>query len=199
MMAATASELINFFWHCQVAVKLIDELPDTTVTRAHASRAVRMATLCTAGRNGVEYGSDKAREMQQARRRHWELCELNKEHVIPVRLVHKLVLEELRATRECAQSAACVQSDQYAQGLTPEATALFQKYPRAWQAARIIREWTLLAWITREEHQELGKAGLGDRMPKTWRPGQDKFARYTECKIALNPIGASTHAAMSWA
>ena len=188
-MGTTAAEATNFFWHCHVAVKLIDELPETTATKGHALRAVRMATLCAAGSNGVQYASDKARMKREAHGKPWGKCGLIKEHVIPASLVRTLVLEELKATRDPELVAfSLVDSNENANWLTPEVIAQFRQYPRAWQAAKIIRDWTLLAWVTDHEHKELDGRGLGERMPTGWAPGQDRFARYTNCNIAVSRI-----------
>lgn len=208
-MAARPSELTNFFWHCRVAVKLIDELPDTTVTRSHAARAVRMATLCAAGRDGVEFASTAAMAVKQgAGNRKWWECQLHREHVIPVANVHKYVLQDLRASCGSGQSRnSLVESDKDndMQWLPPAIIALFRDNPRAWQAARIIRYWTELCWVTPGEHEEFGRRKLGDRMPKDWRPGMDRFARYKHCKIdvvpiphgLLTPLDSGTHASMT--
>lgn len=197
METARPAEALNFFWHCRVAVKLIDELQDTTVTKAHALHAVRMATLCAAGRNGVQYASEGARMIKGDQTKHWEKFGLVKEHAIPVRLVRTLVLNDLRATSDGAQAAVpLVLSEQDMQGLTPKVIALFRQHPRAWQAARIIREWTLLAWITKDEDARFddkarhGGISLRDRMPTGWTHDQDRFARYNSCGIVVSPISA---------
>lgn len=188
-MGTTAAETTNFFWHCQVAVKLIDELPDTTASKGHALRAVRMATLCAAGKNGVQYASDKARTKREAQGKPWGTSGLIKEHVIPANLVRTLVLDELRATRDQEPVAFSLDdSNKNANWLTPEVIEHFRQHPRAWQAAQVIRDWTLLAWITHEEHRELERKGLGECMPANWTPEQHRFARYTACNIAVSRI-----------
>lgn len=182
-MKPSASEAVNFFWYCRVAAMLIDELPDTTVTKAMALRSVRMATLCAAGRNGILYASVGAREEANGRPLH--SCGLVREHAIPVNLVRTLVLDELRATRGMPLPS---ELDGDTQGLPPEVLALFQDQPRAWQVARIIRKWTSIAWVTEDEHTKLEKSGLGDSMPAGWTYDMDPFQRYEKCGIKVTPL-----------
>lgn len=194
-MTATATENINFFWHCLVAANVIDELPKNTATTSHSLRAVRMATVCCTGKNGVQYASEDARKRREAQGGHWEQCGLVKEHVVPVSLVHALVQSELVATCGSADTPRPhVLSDQNTQGLTPEVIALFQKHPRAWLVGRIVRQWTLLAWITELENKRFddktlhGGISIRKCMPKGWTEEQDRFTRYTDCDIALSRI-----------
>jgi hypothetical protein len=193
-MRANPSEITNFFWHCLVAARMTDEFKDTTVTKSYRLHAVRKATDCWAGRNGVQYASDAA-IAENARSGHWEGCGLTKEHVIPVSVVRKLVHEGL--TAPIASEGAVeplILSDDETQGLTPEVVALFHQHPRAWVVARIIRNWTLHAWITVKEDERFDDKSKHDgisirqRMPKGWKIGQDRFARYHACGIKVSPI-----------
>jgi len=56
--------------------------------------------------------------------------------------------------------------------------------PTKFQVAEVVYEWTVLATVTREQHQLLRARGLNDRMPSGW-DGVDKFARYKTCSIQL--------------
>lgn len=179
-MHATPTEITNFFWHCQVAARMTDEFEDTTVTKSYRLRAVRMATDCWAGRNGVQYASDKARAQRDSRGKPWEQCGLIKEHVIPVGVVRRLVHKELRDTIVSAGTVEpLILSGLETQGLTPKVVDLFQKHPRAWMVARIIRNGTLHAWITEKEDEKFDDKALHDgisirqRMPKGWNSGLD--------------------------
>jgi hypothetical protein len=194
-MTATSTEVTNFFWHCLVAAKVIDEFPENAATKAHALHAVRMATLCAAGKNGVQYASAEARIAKQEKGERWDQCGLIKEHIVPVSLVRTLVHSELKATRDNAQTASPLAlSDQDIQGFTPAVIVLFQRNPRAWQVARIIREWTLLAWITEQENGRFddklrhGGISIRKRMPKGWNEKQSRFARYAACEIVLSQV-----------
>lgn len=189
----SASEALNFYWHCVIAAKLIDELAPSTVAKSHALRAVRMATLCVTGRNGVQYASDEAIRIKSSEGKRWEDCGLIKEHTFPVSLVYKRVYAELQANRE-APKGTCGPSEHEGLGLTPETIALFQTSPRAWQVALIIREWTHVAWITKEEDDRFDDKSRHDgisirkRMPKKWTEDQSRFARYDACEIPVSRI-----------
>jgi hypothetical protein len=193
-MRATATEISNFFWHCVVAARMADEFPDTTVTRAYFSHAVRKATDCWAGRNGVRYASDAAIAKKSVRGERWDRCGLIKEHVVPVGVVHKIVDAELKATITRGATEPLTLSEAETQGLTAEVVALFQRHPRAWVVARIVREWTLHAWITEDEEKEFDNRERHDgisirkRMPKGWEINQDRFARYDACGIKVSEV-----------
>lgn len=194
-MTATASEVKNFFWHCLVAAKLMDEVTENTVTKAHVLHAVRMATLCAVGRNGVQYASDEARVIKESNNKHWEQCNLIKEHIVPVSVVRARVYSELKRSRNGNDDPVPITlSDSDTQGLTLEVIGEFQKNPRAWEVARIIREWTLLAWITKNDEAKFddkkrhGGISIRKVMPTGWTEEQDKFARYVACGIVLSPI-----------
>jgi len=152
-----------------------------------------MATLCATGRNGVQYASDEAIRVKNSEGKHWEECGLIKEHALPVSLVCKRVYAELKANRQ-APIGTCGPCEDGGLALTPEAIALFQANPRAWQVALIIREWTHIAWITKEEDGRFddrsrhGGISIRNRMPKDWTEGRSKFARYDACEIPVSRI-----------
>lgn len=189
----TQLEIEQFFWNCQVAAKLLDEVPRNTATRACVLYAVRKASVCYAGRNGVRYASSAAKAKQASMGTHWEKSGLVREHVVPVSLIRERVVRELDITRTDTGPARGALSEEDVHGLTPDAVRLFEGHPRAWQVGRIIRDWTLLAWITREEERVFdekarhGGISLRKRMPIGWS-GDDRFARYTSCGIELLPI-----------
>ena len=193
-MKTTPTETTNFFWHCLMAAKVMDELPENTATKSHAVHAVRMATLCAAGKDGVQYASGAALKIREAQGTHWEQCGLIKEHVVPVSLVRQRVHSELKAAGDQATPSPLVLSVEDTQGLSPEVILLFQRHPRAWTVARIIREWTHLAWITKVEDERFddkarhGGISLRKRMPKGWTEGMGRLARYDACEIVLSPI-----------
>lgn len=192
---ATAAEITNFFWHCLVAARLMYEFEDTTVTRSHFANAVRKATVCWIGRNGVRYASQPALARKNALGEHWERCGLVKEHAVPVAIAQAEVRKELKArfsSENPAESPAELPHE--VQGLTPEVVQLFQQNPRAWAVAQVIREWTLLAWITKEEDEKFdekdrhGGISIRKRMPKDWNRNQSRFARYDACDITVSEI-----------
>lgn len=186
-------EIEQFFWNCQVAAKLVDEVPANTATRACVLYAVRKASVCFAGRNGVQYASAAASEKQAADGKRWDKSGLVREHIVPVSLIRQRVVQELESTRGNAAPGPVVLSEEDRAGLTPDAIKLFEAHPRAWQVARIVREWTLLAYITREEERAFDDksrhsgVSLRKRMPIGWC-GTDRFARYRSCGIELQPI-----------
>jgi len=187
------SEALNFYWHCVIAAKLIDELPPGTATRAHILRAVRMATICATGRNGVQYASDEAIRIKSSEGKRWEDCGLIKEHAFPVSLVCQRVYAQLKTNKESPEGAFG-SSENEGLGLPPETVALFQTSPRAWQVALVIREWTHVAWITKEEEGRFddksrhGGISIRSRMPKNWTEGQSRLARYDACEIPVSRI-----------
>jgi len=192
-MTATPTENTNFFWHCLVAAKLIDELPSNAATSSHSLRAVRMATVCAAGRNGVQFASHAARERQESTAKHWDQCGLIKEHVVPVSLIHALVQGALKSTRAVDPAKAAGIPDEDLGGLTAGVVDLFRKHPRAWLVAKIVQDWTLLAWITESENERFDdktRHGMSLRksMPQGWTEDQDRFARYNACEIAVSKI-----------
>lgn len=155
--------------------------------------AVRKATVCFAGRNGVQYASAAAQAKQAEGGKHWEKSGLVREHIVPVSLIREQVVRELETTRAENAPSSITLSDPDRDGLTANAVALFEANPRAWQVAKIVRDWTLLAYITREEERlfddKVRHAGvsLRKRMPIGWC-GTDRFARYRSCGIELAPI-----------
>ena len=194
-MATSATEVSNFFWHCLVVAKLTDEVKQTPAIKSHVARAVRMATLCTAGRNGVLYASASAREEKDLQGKRWDQCGFIKEHVVPVSQIIARVRNQLEVTRDGLQAGLLAElSGEDVQGLTPDVINLFQQHPRALQVARIVHKWTLLAWITEQENKLFddkyrhGGISIRKRMPKGWTEGQDIFARYNACGISVFPI-----------
>jgi hypothetical protein len=191
-MTTKPTEAVNFFWHCLMAAKIIDELPETTATKSHAVHAIRMATVCAVGKEGVLYASDAARSTKEAAGKDWHKCGLVREHVVPVSLMREFVVGKLKTTRD--DGAAIDISSEDTQGLTPEVIALFRQHPRAWLVAQVIREWTILAWITESEDERFddkarhGGKSIRKRMPTEWREAQGRFARYDACGIELSLI-----------
>ncbi len=192
-MKPNASEAANFFWHCLTAAKLADDFPRNPATNAHFQNGVRLATVCIAGRNGVQYASEAARSIKEQSGVPWGKCGLMREHVVPVSTISGFVHEELKKPADSAQWEG-LKARMESVGITPEVLDLFAAHPRAFQVAGVVLEWTTLAWITKSENIRFGdkaKHGgitLGKRMPKDWAPGHDRFARYYACEIALVAI-----------
>lgn len=189
---AKPAELRNFFWHCHVAAKLVDELPANPATRAHVGHAIRKATACWDGRDGVGFASPLAMEAKRVAEVHWDRCGLIKEHVIPVSEVTGRVRAELEALRG-RDLPAPQPSAGDRETFPAEVLALFLKHPRAWQVAQLVREWTLQAWITPEEDKRLRDGAgngcdLSKAMPPGWSSAQSRFARYDHCGLRVEPI-----------
>lgn len=190
--AAKPGELRNFFWHCHVAAKLIDELPVNPATRAHVGHAIRKATVCWDGRDGVGFASTAALKEQRVAGVHWDRCGLIREHVIPVAVVTRLLRTALEATRGCESPSLQLSADDHA-GFPSDVIAQFKDNPRAWQVARLVRQWTLQAWITPNDEERLrdhdkNGCNLTQSMPPYWTPEQSRFARYDHCGLRLEPI-----------
>lgn len=191
-ITANEIELTNLFWHCRIATMLRDELPPSTVRNAAFAKAVRMATYCHVGANGVQYASQDAIDAAgPATKRKWTGKGLTKEHVIPVAVIAGFVREALDKPSLAHDSFL---SDLDTANYSRAVTAFFLKHPRAWQMARVVRDWTLMAWITVEENDRFNdKARHGGKtirtcMPPGWTRNQCRFKRYTDCNIQLLPL-----------
>lgn len=174
-MTATATELQNFLWHCEVAVLLSLALPASTSTNAHVVNAIRKATYAAVGSKGVRHASARAKQQQAALGLPWSACSLIREHSIPVSVICdrvRDVLSNAPADREAATRRTV--SSSIAPGLWS---------PVALQIAEVVMQLTVLAWITEEDDQLLTLNGLAKRMPHGWKNGDDPFARYSACAI----------------
>jgi hypothetical protein len=193
-MTATATESRHFTWHCAVAALLM-ELPKNPAISAHVRHAVRMATETAAGKKGVLYASKRARAIKEASGESWGKCGLVKEHVIPVSEVYKRVIQEfaLLRAKQTANDTTGTASTDLRTILAKGELSLVREDRRVQQLEQMIRKWTLLAWISKDEHELLEKNGLQKCMPTGW-DGRDKFARYEDCKIEfieIRPISQS--------
>ena len=187
-MQPSASDSTNFFWHCQIAAKLFDELPDSTVRNAYVLRAVRMASNCHIGAKGVRYASPAALAVAGSGLE-WKNKGLVKEHVVPVSVIAGFVREALK--RDPQRGTAEGLSDLGISKYPRSVVDLFRQHPRAWQVAREVRKWTSMAWITENENRLFGDKELhGGKtitkcMPAGWTPGDNHFDRYVKCEIKL--------------
>lgn len=183
-------DIEKFFHYCNVAAKIIDELPRNTTTRACALFAIRRASNCYAGKNGIRFVSAGALARHKEVGAPWHQLGLIKEHVVPVSLMRKKTTAALQALSSDAGTAPPPFTEEAAPELPPNVAALFQQHPRAWQVGRIVRDWTILAWITGEENARFNDKPKYDgislikRMPLDW-DGKDPFARYTAAGIEL--------------
>ena len=179
----------QFYWNCHVAAKIIDDVEFNTATRACALYAVRKASICYAGKNGVRYATPAAAKKRADTGRPWHKAGLVKEHVVPVSMIRERVVDQLAASRK-DWGEAVVFGDDDAEGLSVRTTTLFRNDPRAWQVGRIVRDLTVLAWVTPEDERLFddkarhGGISLRKRMPMGW-DGVDYKARYSACGIAL--------------
>ena len=179
----------QFYWNCHVAAKIIDDVESNTATRACALYAVRKASICYAGKNGVRYATPAAVKKQADTGRSWHKAGLVKEHVVPVSMIRERVVDQLAAAKK-DRAEAVILGDDDAEGLSVRTTTLFRNDPRAWQVGRIVRDLTVLAWVTREDERLFddkarhGGISLRKRMPLGWN-GVDYKARYSACGIAL--------------
>jgi hypothetical protein len=174
----TRAEASYFLRHCEVAALLLDAFsPLDPATSSHVVRAIRMATLNAAGKNGVSHASTQARKRKEATGKPWHQCGLIKEHAVPVSLIYRRVLDAFSAMGLGDPSLVDL-SD-----LAADEQAFARRNPKAWSIAKIVREETVLAWITADEDAELRKRGLQRCMPPGWDESQSRFARYETCGI----------------
>lgn len=193
---AVVPESEQFFWNCHVAATLIDHdgIPRNTATKACVLYAVRKASICLIGKDGVRFATPGACAQRTAAGVPWQKAGLVKEHVVPVSLIRERVVAQLDATRNDPALRPSFGLEDEA-GLTAAAAALFRAHPRAWEVGKVVRDMTLLAWITREEEKRFdekarhGGISLRKRMPMGWR-GEDVFARYTACELELVEVSA---------
>lgn len=88
-------------WHCRVAALLLRELPQNPHTKHHVRGAIREASVAIKGKHrrlpeGVEFFSANARD-QLARGKKLGLV---REHVVPVSVINKKVVELHQPTEE---------------------------------------------------------------------------------------------------
>jgi len=195
-MAATRSELANFYWYCAALTQVIEQLPGNAATRSVSRHALRNATHAIAGREGIRYATAAAFAAMEANGGVWERCGLLKEHTIPIGHIHQLLIDAIGAARSEAELQAAsrrLADDMAADGLDTKSLSEFPSNPRIAFVADIIKSSTMMAWLTKPEEQRLRDAkskGLGDlhrRMPPKW-DGRDPFARYRACEIEVLPV-----------
>jgi hypothetical protein len=186
---ASASEILNFYWHCDVAARLLTELPQNAVTSAHTRDAVTKATLCWAGAKGIIQASERALARRAELGKPWAKCKLVREHVIPASYVHARVVEALASDPgdDLRAGWAAINADMEAYGVPDATIRRHQMHHQTHLVAQAVREWTELAWVTDEDHLDLKRAGLTKVMPDPWDPS-DRHARYTACNLRLLTI-----------
>ena len=185
----TASELENFYWHCEVAACLITNFPSNAATNSNIAHAVRLATLCCTGKNGIRYATRHAYETKVSTTLSWYKLGLTRGHVIPVNVVVKNVLANVVPTNPPTWDAVI-------KHLTPADLARWQSpvetaysAPLAAAIAAQVRNHTLVAWASKKDDEQLRSAGLTAKMPPSY-DGSDRFARYTFCGIEVVDLHA---------
>src|SRR5690606_16244777 len=139
-MPPSTIELTNFYWHCAIAAKLSDELKSGTVINSYRLLAVRKASDCWAGRNGIQYASTEAAAERDRLGRPRDKCGFIKEHAIPVSVMKSLVEQQLRQAQACTKSAMSSSRDNDAlRTLPPSVAALFRQDPRALIVADVVQ------------------------------------------------------------
>ncbi|WP_282271962.1 hypothetical protein [Stenotrophomonas sp. PS02298] len=179
-----------FYWHCEVAALVLNTLPGNPATKHHVRNALRMATLAATGPKGVGFASERAHQTKALSAKNWDKCGLIREHVIPIGEVYEKVFRSLAFPiihNDLGKPPGFMPVSEGRIKLRAGQSTLALGNPRPWQIAQILQQWTLLAYITKEEDQLLRERKLHDRMPAGW-DGQDKFSRYSECGIVWKPI-----------
>lgn len=185
----TTTEANYFYWHCRTAALIIEQLEHNTATLSHAQRAIRLASETARGKNGVQYASRAANALKPSSRAHWSGLGLIKEHVVPVSVLAKRIMQAHGSgenytwrdliewlTQEDLRNWQVEESD-YLQE---------QRAPFSAVVAAIVRRYTVLAWITREEDKALKARGLTKTLSTVHE--SDELGRYKECGIELVPL-----------
>lgn len=187
-MTYTPKEARYFYWHCMTAATILEVLEvieRNAATNVHLNNAVRMATLNAVGRRGISLASPSAAAKIATSTGTGRFKGLLREHVVPVSVISMRVRKawssrERPTWRELAwlkdedlQHWAVVDSDYFLDAEAPLSAVV----------ADIVRQSTLLAWVTSADNSELRSRGLTKRMPEG--SDDDPHARYTACDIKL--------------
>lgn len=190
-MKYTKDEASYFYWHCKTAALLIEQLQERNpATWSHIRYAIRMASETAVGNAGVQYASKVAFEQKPASKRHWRGLGFIREHVVPVSVIVKRVMDahesgveyswrELvhdRLTQDDLQNWNVIDSEFEHERYAPFSAVI----------ANIVRRSAVFAWITKGENKKLGDEGLTKTMPP--HHGNDDLARYRFCEIDLVPL-----------
>jgi len=195
-MAATIKNLILFYWHCEIAARIIDEMPQNAATSSVSRHAVRMATLNLFGKHGVPFASAEAIRVQKASGKPWDKCGLVREHSVPLSILHAMVVAKVKRPMTESQmdrSVTQLRRDMKRSGLSPETIEQFPLNTFTWRVVQVLRKWTHLAWVTKLEDKQLkaklrdGTESLNKRMPPDWDE-IDCLARYRYWKIKVRAI-----------
>lgn len=193
LMTATASENVNFFWHCQAAEVLIRSfMPHLNASvSSNIRHAVRMATLCAAGKNGIQYATEAALAQKNASALDWHKLGLIREHAVPISLIHDEVIGQARQyfTKAVKWSEITKKLNQYDHQNWRIPANTQQPAPLSAVIAAVIRERTVLVWATKADDNALNTQGLKKTMP----PGKTAatpLARYDACGIKTVRINA---------
>ncbi len=193
-MKYTRKEAEYFYWHCTIAALLIEILTERNrATLSHIQRAIRMASETAVGKAGVQYASEMAYKQKPATKKHWSGLGLTREHVVPVTVIVKKVMDAHdsntafswrdlvrdRLTQDDLQHWKVVDSDYFLDSAAPLSAVI----------ANVVRRYAILAWITKDEDRRLKNEGLTKSMPPSF--GEDDLARYKACKISIVPLHAT--------
>jgi hypothetical protein len=186
------AELENFYWHCRVASRIRQDFAHTRATNANFESAIRLATACITGKDGVPFASEDAiRERMHSHKKGWTGLDLIKEHVIPVSLIANQVRKAIDARLEPHHVKEMV-DEARRRGYQPDAR--LSDHPEALVTACVIHKWTILAWVTKAENARFkdkvrhGGKSLVKDMPPDWEEDHGLFARYLDSGIKLVPI-----------
>lgn len=186
-MGYTNTEAGYFYWHCTVAAILIEQLEKrNAATNSHVQRAVRMATETARGKRGVQYASRSANERRTLSQGAWAGLGLTKEHVVPVSVITRRIIDEYDSGRKYAWSDILdvfTQHDLENWGVVDSDSFHSEVAPLSAIIASIVRRSAVLAWITKDEDTLLKKRGLTKTMPVGAE--DDDLARYKACGIEL--------------
>jgi hypothetical protein len=185
----------GMYWHCEVAAMVLNQLPMNPCTKQHVRESIRYATLSAHG--SPRFVSHEAKPTFDE----GKMDSLVREHVVPVSIVIGKVLERARPFIDFEDgSHRFMPAEKHSQWRLARTESGSERVfslgnLRAWEIAEIVKQWSVLAWVTKSEDQRLRDARLHSSMPSDWN-GTDLFSRYEKCGIRWIPIdNASTRLA----
>jgi hypothetical protein len=174
-----ASEIQNFHWHCDVAALLLKTFPLEPAVRSNLAHAIRLATFCCTGKNGIRYATRRAYDKQRETGGDWYKLGLIREHVFPVGQVVSRVVQDIVSP---PSTRSGLLEHLVAEDLQRWPLVEGQPVTDGAAIAALVRKHSLIAWATEEDDEALRKAGLAKKMPPM-PGGFDPFARYRHCGI----------------
>lgn len=173
----------GLYWHCEVAAMVLNQLPTNPYTKQHVREAIRHATNSVLVTPRFASRTAKAAIESDIDRK-----DLIREHAVPVSTVIGKVLERTRPILHIKDGdARFLKLEESTQWRFSKAELDSEKVIplgniRAWEIADLVKKWTVIAWVTRSEDEQLRRHKLHNCMPPDW-DGENLLARYQACGI----------------